>query len=349
MELIKVSDLFEIKSGVTLFENRNGISSEKFTIYPKRVDGAIPFLRPAKSQQRTIAGWVKKDELHPEDVYPPSTIFVSTNGEGSHTYSYVTSFEFACNSDVSILIPKISLSLEEKIFYAKAISVNRYKFSYGRKPKGDKLASLKIPLFDKAMMPTLSIKDVNNELISKRIKQLASPIKLTIENWEYFCIKDLFDMEPTKGTTTDALISGDEIPYIAAKKEDNGLSKMCSRHGNEFFISKGNCIVFINLGQGSAGYSLYQNKDFIGMSGKISIGRNKNINKYNALFIVTILDLERPKFSFGRSWTGKRLLETKIKLPAIKTTNEEGKQIIEPDWIFMEDYIKSLELSEMIL
>jgi hypothetical protein len=46
-------------------------------------------------------------------------------------------------------------------------------------------------------------------------------------------------------------------------------------------------------------------------------------------------------YSFGRSWTGDRLLHTKIKLPVKQ--NSIGKY--KPDWQFMEDYIKSLPYS----
>ena len=52
----------------------------------------------------------------------------------------------------------------------------------------------------------------------------------------------------TKGTTTDELLEGDEIAYIAAKKDSNGLEMMCKKVGNESFISTGNCIVFVQLG-----------------------------------------------------------------------------------------------------
>ena len=39
-------------------------------------------------------------------IYPDNTIYVSTDGQGSHSYSYVSSFEFIPNSNVSVLIPK---------------------------------------------------------------------------------------------------------------------------------------------------------------------------------------------------------------------------------------------------
>ena len=61
------------------------------------------------------------------------------------------------------------------------------------------------------------------------------------------------------------------------------------------------------------------------------------VNKYNGLFIVTLLDKERFKYSFGRKWNGEKLRNTKIKLPFDKDSN--------PDWQLMEGYIKSLPYS----
>lgn len=163
-------------------------------------------------------------------------------------------------------------------------------------------------------------------------------INLNFNKHKNFSLDEIFtNIECTKGGTTNELTKGNEVPYIAAKKANNGLSGMCAKEDNNQYISKGNCIVFIHIGAGSAGYTTYQENDFIGMNGKTSCGYNENINKYNALFLVGILDQERPKYSFGRSWTGERLLKTKIKLPVDNQNN--------PDWQFMEDYIKSLPYS----
>lgn len=162
------------------------------------------------------------------------------------------------------------------------------------------------------------------------------------KEWKEFKLNEVFDViEPSKGNTTYNLVEGNEIPYIAAKKNNNGIQKMVAREGNEQYISKGNCIVFIHIGDGSGGYSLYQPNDFIGMSGKTSCGYSNNLNKYNALFIVTILDKGRYKYCFGRSWTGERFKQTTLSLPS-----KNGK----PDWEYMTDFIKkrySLKLNKI--
>lgn len=160
-------------------------------------------------------------------------------------------------------------------------------------------------------------------------------MNLNINSWKEFKIKDIFRLEPTKGVDSTELLEGGDINYIGAKHDNNGLMMRCQLEGFESWVSKGNCIVFIQLGAGSAGYVNYIPDDFIGMSGKTICGYVDGImNPQIGLFLTTILCKERPKYSFGRSWTGDRLRETIIKLPTDLSGN--------PDWKFMEQYIKYL-------
>ncbi len=166
-----------------------------------------------------------------------------------------------------------------------------------------------------------------------------NPKSLTINTstWKNFYIeKDLFTLESCKCSNASELIDGDDIFYIGAKKTENGVMKKVSHDIN--LTSKGNCIIFICDGQGSVGYTNYMESDFIG-STTLTAGYNKKLNKYNGLFIVTVLDLERPKYSFGRKYK-KNLSQTSIKLPSTKT----GK----PDWDFMQEFVKQLPYSNKI-
>ena len=84
-------------------------------------------------------------------------------------------------------------------------------------------------------------------------------------------------------------------------------------------------------------YANYMDVDFIGTT-DIVAGYNHNLNKYNGLFITTILCQERPKYSFGIKWK-TRLRETVIKLPQDANGN--------PDWVYMEQYAQSLSSKEI--
>ena len=102
---------------------------------------------------------------------------------------------------------------------------------------------------------------------------------------------------------------------------------------NSSLVTRGNCIIFICDGQGSVGYANYIDHDFIG-STTLSVGYNDNLNPQIGLFIVTVLDLERYRYSFGRKYK-TNLSKAVIKLPS----TSDG----EPDWKYMENFIKSLQ------
>ena len=128
-----------------LFTVRNGIPTSGLRLSPVARIGHLAFLRPSSSQHKVIAGWIDPQYLSERQIYAADSLFVSTNGEGSHTYAYVFPNEFACNSDVSVLIPRSDMPLAHKVYYAKCITMNRFLFSYGRKPKGARLKAIELP------------------------------------------------------------------------------------------------------------------------------------------------------------------------------------------------------------
>ncbi|MCZ4237546.1 MULTISPECIES: restriction endonuclease subunit S [Staphylococcus] len=136
--LVNLEDIFEIKSG---------LSSNNVTLQESREDGLIPYVRPSKWQSTSYAGFLNPKLVKEDKIFPPETLYISTDGAGSHSYTYVSIESFVPNSNVSILIPKKELSLEKKLMYATFITANRYKFSYGRKPKGYRLRKIRIPNF----------------------------------------------------------------------------------------------------------------------------------------------------------------------------------------------------------
>lgn len=140
------------------------------------------------------------------------------------------------------------------------------------------------------------------------------------------------------------------IPFIGASKENNGITEYYSladiennhkdTKGKSHEISKklfeGNCITVAN--NGSAGSAFYQENEFT-CSHDVNVLylKDKQINVYIAIFLVTLIELEKFRWNFGRKWRPIRMPNSIIKLPVDK----QGQ----PDWKFMEDYIKSLPYS----
>ena len=104
----------------------------------------------------------------------------------------------------------------------------------------------------------------------------------------------------------------------------------------------------------SKGNAYYQGESFYAVShGRVNILQPKfNLNSRIGLFISTIINNEKYKYSYGRALYSNVVSSMVIKLPT-QIDKDNGKYIIDenrtysdegyiPDWQFMEDYIKSL-------
>ena len=296
-------------------------------------------------------------------------------------WAFIQSKDFYIATRVKALVCKEYniLNIYQLSFIVSVLNQESFKFAYGRNCCANlPLIQISLPIqhnsngspvidhefrySDEGFIPDWQwmedyIKSLHHKQLTTQNKSNKPP-KLNIEEWESFKVEKLFRIEPTKGEISDELIEGNDVPYIGAKHDMNGLMMSCRKEGFEEWISTGNCIIFIQLGAGSTGYANYVENDFIGMSGKTSCGYIDGVmNKYIGLFIATVLCAERPKYSFGRSWTGDRLNNTIIKLPILK--NDDGVPIIDdtykyseqgyiPDWKWMESYIKSLPYGDRI-
>lgn len=153
-------------------------------------------------------------------------------------------------------------------------------------------------------------------------------MELTDREWKAFRIEDIF--ECTKGIylPTDEVIDGD-IPFITAKVGNNGLNRCIGNgilfHGNKITIEK------IRL------TAYYQPVDFY-CSHDVSVIWNEYLNEYNAHFITTMIMRNSNKYSYGRQAQLNVVKRECIMLPV----TDSG----EPDYEFMEYYIKDLMLKK---
>jgi hypothetical protein len=88
---------------------------------------------------------------------------------------------------------------------------------------------------------------------------------------------------------------------------------------------------------GSVGEAFYQPIPYFALDTENILYPKFKLNKEIGLFLVTIIRKEKDKFNYGRKWNLERMKQSTIKLP----TTPSG----EPDFEFMENYIKSLPYS----
>jgi type I restriction-modification system DNA methylase subunit len=166
-------------------------------------------------------------------------------------------------------------------------------------------------------------------------------LSLSDRRWMKVKISD-FCKKPYKATVYNAIdlvesdkIVGTTIPYITRTDVNNG----CKCHViNENFddIEEGNAIT---IGDTTATI-YYQDNKFI-CGDHMVILRSDFFNKYIGLFIVTLLNMERFRYNYGRAFNKGFIANTELQLP-VKPNSKS------PDWQFMEDYIKSLAYSSNI-
>ena len=127
-----------------------------------------------------------------------------------------------------------------------------------------------------------------------------------------------------------------DIAYISSTKINNGIDNYISPP--EYMTVYNNSLTINN--SGSVGYMFYHNYDFVCSDHCTVISildNNVDLNLFLAIYLKPIIESLRPKYNFAREISDARLNKEKISLP----TNEKG----EPDWQFMEDYIKTLPYS----
>lgn len=330
---VKITEFFTVEYG-NKFDKCNMIESS---------NKDVAFITRTGSNNG-VGGYVELvDDTKP---YPAGCLTVALGGSLGATFLQPKPFYTAQN--IAVLIPRTDLGIKWtskiKLFFATLIkreSNIRY-IAFGRELnthiKND--FSILVPHSCDDKVDWEEIKRIS-DITTDKIKTNNPPPTETINttHWKKFTIKSLFpdnSLQRGKVHSKEDLPDGEEYYYIGAKKRNNGVEACCGYDKN--LISEGNCIVFICNGQGSVGYSLYMDRPFMA-SGDLVLGYNEHLNKYTGLFLVSILDKERFKYSFGRKY-GKYLPETELILPS-----KDGKT---PDWEYMEIFMKKLPFGDII-
>jgi len=163
---------------------------------------------------------------------------------------------------------------------------------------------------------------------------LNKPIPFDAHILGEYSLGKLFKFKKGKRLTKADMVTG-TVNFIGAISENNGVRQFIDVEPRY----SPNCIT-VNY-NGSVGEAFYQFEPFWASDDvNVLYADGWELNKYNAMFIITTIKANRYKFSYGRKWTLEKMKESIIKLPK----SSDGS----PDWDFMESYIKSLPYSDRI-
>lgn len=175
----------------------------------------------------------------------------------------------------------------------------------------------------------------SNKLINAASNKpfMTSRISLSQMKWTLFKLSDLFEIYGSKTTPVLELekYGIGKYPYVTTQATNNGVSGFY-----DFSTEDGNVLT---IDSAVLGYCSYQAYNF-SASDHVEILKPKfKINKPIALFLVTIMNLERYRYNYGRKCSQSRMKEISIQLPT------EGDTL---DLSGMETFIQSLPYSSSI-
>ncbi len=317
MKLVKVSEIFEVVYGVNLELNK---------LTQTEPGQGVPFVsRTAKNNG--VSAWVKP--IAGKTKNPKNTISVA--GGGSVMESFLQKEPYYSGRDLYYLKPLTNLTDSQLLYYCNCLRANKYRFNYGRQANRT-LKELLIPSV--SSIPNFVTRNDLNRY--KGIEKPLSAKKLTTDTskWKTFVYDDLFEIERGKGPRKKDLNGKGNIPFVTSTDQNNGWTDFTEVTA----IHKGNTIG-VNR-NGSVAYAFYQPVPFCSTEDVHIFKPKFEMNKYVGLFLATLIRKEKYRYNYGRKWGIGRMKISTIKLPV----NSKGQ----PDWDFMEKYIKSLNYSKQI-
>lgn len=158
-------------------------------------------------------------------------------------------------------------------------------------------------------------------------KEVEDGENIDMKHWKAIKINKFFDVTGSKTTPKKKLeeIGQGAYPYVTTRATNNGVDGYY-----KYYTDKGNVLT---LDSATIGYCSYQKSDFTASDHVEKLIPKFEMTVNTAIFLQTLLNKEQFRYSYGRKFNQTRIENTKILLP-IKNN--------EPDWNFMDQYVKNI-------
>ncbi len=313
--MMKISELFEVSYGVNLELNALELDHSGINFVSRT------------AQNNGVSAKVKQLP----DITPIVAGVITVAGGGSVMESFLQTEPFYSGRDLYYLTPRILLTDAQKLYYCACIRANKYRYSYGRQANRT-IREILIP--SPVDLPAW-VHEANLDIYDGADKPYIPepPLVLAASDWQPFKLSNMFSLRKGKRLTKENMTIGN-IPFIGATDSKNGITSMIGQAP----IHDGNTIsVSYN---GSVAEAFYQPAPFWATDDVNVLYANFDMTPAIALFLCTVIRQEKYRFNYGRKWHLERMEQSVIKLP----TDQAGQ----PDWVFMENYIKTLPFSSQL-
>jgi hypothetical protein len=293
-----------------------------------REHGGVNFVGRS-SQNHGVSGIVAPVE----GIEPYSAGWITVALGGSKLLSsFVQEAPFYTAQNVAVLRPLKSMTFQQKLYVCLAIRHNRFRYSAFGREANRTLKTLLIP--DLNEFPSW-ISELECDSIEKFESSIfhAPVLPINTDCWRPFVLGEIFDVQKGKRLTKAAMISG-KTPFIGSTDSNNGVTATVGQSP----IHEGNTISLSY--NGSVAEAFYQPVPFWATDDVNVLYPKFTMSPEIALFICTVIRMEKYRYNYGRKWHLERMRESLIKLPV----TSQGQ----PDFAWMEQYIKRLPYSSQI-
>jgi hypothetical protein len=311
----KLDEIFDIKYSQSLE-----------LINCEQIENGICFVSRTSANNGIVARVKQLDDLKPMSA---NAITVALGGSVLSSFyqekQFYTAFHIAC------LYPKHKITKEQMLYYAYVIEQNKYRYNFGRQANKT-LKNILVPDIDELPKYVNKVSILDYGFVKQPVLKIKP--ELNTKKWKWFRYDEIFYIKKGKRLTKADQIDG-KINYIGAIDSNNGITAKISN--NEHLHKKNTITVSYN---GSIAEAFYQTEPFWATDDVNVLYPKFKLNPYIAMFLCTLIYKEKYRFNYGRKWDKEEMQQSKIKLPV---TNDNL-----PDWLFMENYIKSLPYSKYL-
>ncbi len=186
-----------------------------------------------------------------------------------------------------------------------------------------------------------------NSIIDEVDKSPVNQKPVAIEDikWEVFDVSALFKLyrgvSSGSVTTHEEREAPNDVLYLRPSNNYSIQNGYISRDEvEEDSIFPEFSLVMGNTGAGSHTWTYLIAEKFIPNNNLTVLSPIENLNIYHKIFLINIIEHNRYRYAYGRIPSNKRFMSSKLGLPV----NNGG----EPDWNFIETYIKTLPYSSSL-
>ncbi len=275
-----------------------------------------------------VAGYVERLPAVPP--YPAGLLTVALGGSRLLS-TYVQQAPFYTAQNVAVLTPlDSSMSLNDRLYYAMCIRANSFRYSAFGREANRTLSSLIMPDHVPSWVEQAAIPSHDG------LARAAGPrVELTSPDlWKHFKVGDVFEVTSGKYVAA-ALKRPGSTPQVTSSARNNGISRHLDIEPN---FPGGTISVARN---GSVGTAFYQPQPFFATDDvRVWSAKKGTMSVAEALFVCSVIELEKFRYSYGRKWSIVHMRNTRIRLPATSAG--------QPDWSYMASVMRGLPFSAAV-